>query len=311
MELRPLGFGGIFDRAVTLYVKNFVAFVAIVMVMIVPLAVSQYIIDLASQPQFDAMVWIFEHPGATPTRVPTLFESRQSVIALLFAVLVSYILAPFVMNAVAVGVARVYRGSAVEFRACYEAALRRWKQILGVLGMEFLILMGWYVATVIILVLGALGTVAIATAIPALGVVLGTVGIIVGIATMLVSLAPVVLALEFAMYAAVIEERGVAESIHLGFTRIFNRVEFWRAVLFAIAAGIIILGASSMFSVAALLFGVLHLTILEDLIQTIPNALITPFGVVLVAVYYFDLRIRNEAYDLEVGLDRLTAPQPT
>ncbi|HMF29603.1 MAG TPA: hypothetical protein VKE42_12565 [Candidatus Cybelea sp.] len=310
MELRPLGFGGIFDRAVTLYIKNFVAFVAIVMVMIVPLAISQYVIDLASQPEFDAFVWIFEHPGATPARIPTVFDSRSSVIALIVTLLISYFLAPFVMNAVAVGVARVYRGRPVEFRACYDAVLRRWKQILGILGMELLILLGWYVATVVVIVLGALAIVAIATAIPALGVALGAIGIIVGLAVMLLSLAPIALALEFAMYAAVIEERGIAEALNLGFTRIFNRVEFWRAVLFAIAAGITVLGASSMFSLLAMLFGVLHLTLLEDLIQTIPNAVITPFGIVLLAVYYFDVRIRNEAYDLEVGLERLTAPQP-
>jgi hypothetical protein len=256
------------------------------------------------------MVWIFEHPGATPARVPTMFESRQSVIAFIVALLISYIFTPFVMNAVAVGVARVYRGRAIEFRACYETVLRRWKQILGVLGMELLILLGWYVATVVVVVLGALGVVAIAQAIPALAIVLGVIGVIAGLAVMLLSLAPIALALQFAMYAAVIEERGVAEAIHLGFTRVFNRVEFWRAVLFAIAAGVIILGASSMFSMVALLFGVMHLTLLEDIVQTIPNAVITPFGIVVLAVYYFDVRIRNEAYDLEVGLERLTAPQP-
>ena len=310
MELRPLGFGGIFDRAVTLYVKNFVAFVAIVMLLIVPLAIAQYFVDIASQPQYDAMIWTFEHPGSAPTHVPTLFDSSRSVIALIVTFAISVFLTPFVMNAVAVGVARVYRGRPVEFRACYEATLRRWKQILGVLGMELLILIGWYVALVVVLVLGALGIAAIASAIPALAVVLGIIGILVGLAAMLFSLAPVTLAIEFAMYAAVIEERGVAEALSLGFSRIFNRIEFWRAVLFAIAAGVILFGASTMFSVAALIFGVMHLTFVEDLVQTIPNAVIWPFGIVLLAVYYFDVRIRNEAYDLEVGLERLTAPQP-
>lgn len=310
MELRPLGFGGIFDRAVTLYVKNFVAFVAIVMLLVVPLALAQYFVDIASQPQYDAMIWTFEHPGAAPTHLPTMFESSQSVIALIVTFVISAFLTPFVMNAVAVGVARVYRGRPVEFRACYDAALRRWKQILGVLGMELLILTGWYIALIIVLVLGALGIAAIATAIPALAVVLGGIGILVGLAAMLLTLAPIVLAIEFAMYATVIEERGVAEALHLGFTRIFNRIEFWRAVLFAIASGVILFGASTMFSVAALIFGVMHLTLVEDLVQTIPDAIIWPFGIVLLAVYYFDVRIRNEAYDLEVSLERLTAPQP-
>lgn len=310
MELRPLGFGGIFDRAVTLYVKNFVAFVAIVMLWIVPLAIAQYFVDIASQPQYDAMIWTFEHAGAAPTHIPTLFDSSESVVALAVTFLISIVLWPFVMNAVAVGVARVYRGRPVEFRACYEAALHRWKQIFGILGMELLILIGWYIALVVVLVLGALGIAAIASAIPALAVVLGVIGILVGLAAMLFTLAPVSLAITFAMYAAVIEERPVAESLHLGFTRIFNRIEFWRAVLFAIAAGVILFGASTMFSMAALILGVMHLTLLEDLVQTLPDIVIYPFGIVLFAVYYFDVRIRNEAYDLEVSLERLTAPQP-
>lgn len=310
MELRPLGFGGIFDRAVTLYIKNFVAFVAIAMVMIVPLAISNYAIDLASQPQYDAMIWIFEHPGGTAPHVPTIFDSKASVIALIVTLLISTLLTPFVMNAVAVGVARVYRGRSVEFRACYETALRRWKQILGMVGMEILILLGWYVATVIVIGLGAVAIIAIAQAIAPLAILLGVVGIFAGLALMLLTLAPLALSLQFAMYAAVIEERGVSEALHLGFTRIFNHVEFWRAMLFAVAAGVIMFGASTMFSLLSILLGAMHLTLLEDIVQTIPSAVITPFGIVLLAVYYFDVRIRNEAYDLEVGLERLTAPQP-
>jgi len=31
---------------------------------------------------------------------------------------------------------------------------------------------------------------------------------------------------------------------------------------------------------------------------------------VLLSVYYFDVRIRREGFDLEAALDRLTAPQP-
>ena len=66
MELRPLGFGEIFDRAITLYIRNFVPFALIVGVMIVPLAVLQYFVDASSIPQFDAMMKILTHPGKAP-----------------------------------------------------------------------------------------------------------------------------------------------------------------------------------------------------------------------------------------------------
>jgi hypothetical protein len=32
--------------------------------------------------------------------------------------------------------------------------------------------------------------------------------------------------------------------------------------------------------------------------------------VILLAIYYFDVRIRREAFDLEASLERLTAAQP-
>ncbi|HKU82092.1 MAG TPA: hypothetical protein VJP76_07970, partial [Candidatus Tumulicola sp.] len=72
MELRPLGFGEIFDRAVTLYVRNFPSFFAIVLVLIVPLGVVQYFIDSSQSTQIDAMLNAIRHPNAKPP-VPQLF----------------------------------------------------------------------------------------------------------------------------------------------------------------------------------------------------------------------------------------------
>ena len=53
MELRPLGFGEIFDRAITLYIRNFLPFAGIVAVVVLPIAVLQYFIDTSSMTQFD------------------------------------------------------------------------------------------------------------------------------------------------------------------------------------------------------------------------------------------------------------------
>ena len=40
------------------------------------------------------------------------------------------------------------------------------------------------------------------------------------------------------------------------------------------------------------------------------RAAITPFSIVLLAVYYFDVRIRREGFDLEAGLERLVESAP-
>src|SRR5580704_12143566 len=80
MELRPLGFGEIFDRAVTLYIKNFVPFAAIVLVLIVPLGIFQYVLDASAQPSFDAILQALQHPGRAPTQqVPSFLTSPLSI----------------------------------------------------------------------------------------------------------------------------------------------------------------------------------------------------------------------------------------
>ncbi|MBV8198800.1 MAG: hypothetical protein JO263_11730 [Candidatus Eremiobacteraeota bacterium] len=116
--------------------------------------------------------------------------------------------------------------------------------------------------------------------------------------------------MNFAMYSSVIEGTGVAGSLALGFSRVFNRGEFWRAVLVTIATTAMLFAASLLFSAFAMFLEMVHLPALEAIVQSLPQALITPFTVVVLAVYYFDVRIRREAFDLEAGLERLTAAQP-
>jgi len=311
VELRPLGFGEIFDRAITLYLRNFVSFAGIVMVLVVPLAILQYIIDRNSQPQFDMLIRIFQHPQlARDEQIPSYFSSPVMIVAFIAVFILTYAVWPFVLNAVAVGVARLYRGRSVEFRACYAIALARWKQIIGVVGIEFLVIIGWYTVTVVIALIIVLGAVLLGTAAPQIAVLLGAIAVLVVLFLMLPVLAPLVVALTFSMYATVIEERPVIESVRLGFVRVFNRTEFWRALLLSIAAGAIVLGASTTFSALSIVAAIFHLTALRAIIETIPQLVISPFGIVLLAIYYFDVRIRREAYDLEASLERLTAAQP-
>lgn len=311
MELRPLGFGEIFDRAVTLYVRNFLPFAAIVVVLIVPLAIMQYVIDLAAQPQYDLMFKAISHPGQTPTSpIPNFLDSPGVIVVLLALMLTTYVMWPFALNAVAVGVARLYRGRRVEFRACYEVALRRWPQILGMVGIDVLVFGGWYGAFIIIALVVVFLSIALGTLSTVLGIWVGFIFGTIGVLAILPVLAPLVIALSFAMYATVIEERPVINSLVLGFARVFNRAEFWRSVLFAVAACAVVVGGSAVVSVVGILAAFAHLPLLEAGIDALARLVVAPFGAVLIAIYYFDVRIRREAYDLEASLERLAAPAP-
>ena len=153
MELRPLGFGEIFDRAVTLYVRNLVPFVTIVIAFVLPISILQYLLDLGSQPEFYAILQMLRHPtrGHAP-HIPALFESPGQIVILIATLFLTYLLWPFALNAVAVGVAALYRNRPVVFRASYEIVLRRWLQIVGLILLDFVVALVWYVATVLLLV---------------------------------------------------------------------------------------------------------------------------------------------------------------
>jgi hypothetical protein len=312
MELRPLGFGEIFDRAITLYIRNFVPFALIVGVLIVPLAVLQYFVDVSSIPQWDALMQIFTHPNSTPPAPTMPSFLRNPGTLTLFAVLVMtvYLLWPFALNACAVGIARIYRGRAVEFTPCYRASLKRWPSVIGLLFIEAGLILAWYLAFVIVMVLGVAIAVALTRVSAVVGVLSAFVVILLSLASLL-SIAPLVVALTFAMYAIVIEEQGVFAAIGIGFSRVFNRKEIWRALLFSIAAGAIMMGASMLISALVMFAMLLHWVALEVLLTSLFRAAVAPFSAVLLAVYYFDVRIRREGYEIEAGLDRLaTAAQP-
>ena len=311
MELRPLGFGEIFDRAVTLYVRNLVPFATIVLVFVLPISILQYLLDLGSQPEYNAFVQILEHPARAHTQhMPTIFGSPWLIAIFVATLFFTYLLWPFALNAVAVGVAALYRNRPVVFRASYDIVLRRWLQIVGMILLDLVVALVWYVATVVLIV--AVVVVAIL-----LGKVsaaqtpwfwFGFIGAILVLIASIPLLGPLYIALTFSMYSVVIEERSVFESLALGFRRIFNRAEFWRALLFAVAAGATVIGGSMIFGVLAIAAAFAHLPGLQAVIEGLARAVITPFAVVLLAVYYFDVRIRREGFDLEASLERLSAP---
>jgi hypothetical protein len=275
MELRPLGFGEIFDRAVTLYVRNLVPFATIVVVFVLPISILQYLLDLGAQPEFSAIVQILRHPARAQTQhIPTIFESPGLIAVFIAILFFTYLLWPFALNAVAVGVAALYRNRPVVFRTCYDIVLRRWLQIVGLILLDLVVALVWYVATVLLVV------------------VLVVVAILLG----KVSAAPT-LWFWFGITGAILV---------FGFARIFNRAEFWRALLFAVAAAATLFGGSAMFGVLSIAAAFAHLPALQAIIDGLARAVITPFAVVLLAVYYFDVRIRREGFDLEASLERLS-----
>ncbi|HUA09126.1 MAG TPA: hypothetical protein VMA98_07595 [Candidatus Acidoferrales bacterium] len=301
-SLRALGVGEIFDRAVTMYVRNFVVFTLIVLTLLVPIGIGQYVYANAGPLNLTQMMQQIEHPG---TAAP--YDSAQFA-AIVVIGLVALLLAPFTNNAVAVGVAGIYAGRRPSYRDGFARVLRRWAPLLGSTILCGLILIGAYVALVVVAMIAAVIAALMVQGMPILSIPLIVIGALFVLALLLLFMLLVVCC-AFALYATTIEERSPGDAIGQAFRRIFNRREFRKALLIALAylaieIGAIVLSAT----VGLLILNYLHNTALQLAASTIVNAMLTAFITVLLAVYYYDVRTRSEGLDLEVALERLTAP---
>ncbi|MEO6912784.1 MAG: hypothetical protein ABI182_02020 [Candidatus Baltobacteraceae bacterium] len=308
--LRPLGLGEIFDRAITVYVRNFLAFSAILLVVLIPLSLAQYL-SVAQQHQSGSLTQIvaqIEHPPkpGSKTAAPVAPFSPWAVLS----VVVSLFLSPFANVAVALGVARVYFGKTVDWRACYSAVLRRWPSMLLLTLFEIGTFIGWVFGAVISL--GLMGVLGVFTflAVPFLGVIVFIVAGILFLAWM-ISLMLVVLAIFFAFNALVIEELGLGAAFRSGFSRIFARPEIGKATvvglcLLAIQFGIVMV----VMGIELLVLSSTKTAGLSVLFSSLISLISSAFIGILIAVYYFDVRVRREGLDMQTSLQLIASDAP-
>lgn len=301
MKLRPLDFGGVLERAIALYASNFVRFIGIVAVTVVPVAVVQYFVLLREQPLLDATLDILQHPERLRTQhVPTLFDSPAMLAVVIASALFGYYMLGFALGAVAAGVERLYGGDPVSFRACYEAVLRRWPSIVAVVGTAVLALVAAYVGAVLIVAIPVFAVVAVASSWFSSIVMLAVSAMVLAI---LFALLLIGVTSACALCAVVVEDCAATWSLRLTFARILNRREFGRALLCAFAVGAIGLVTSTLVDTAAFV-GLSRWPAAYVALDALERVAVVPFLALVLAVYYFDVRIRHEGYDLAMALER-------
>ena len=302
-SLRALSIGEIFDRAVTIYVRHFVVFTLIVLTLLVPLGILEYFFTDSSTNSLTQLIQQVEHPTA---HLATYSPAQYGALFLLAAV--ALIFSPFTNNAVATGVAAIYAGRTPAYRDGYARVLRRWAPLVGTMFLCLLIFCGAYLAVVLAVTIVVLAGGALLIALPFLGIPLALVGIALLLAVVLFFLL-LLMCCAFALYATTLEGVNPAHAIGEAFRRIFNRRELGKATLISLAYLAIEFGATFIAgAVAFLALSAIHSTMVQLAITTVINAAVTAFTTILLAVYYYDVRTRSEGLDLEVDLERLTAP---
>jgi hypothetical protein len=285
----------IFDRSVAIYVRHFKVFAAIMLTLLVPAGIVRYF-AIPDQQTLAHMLTQTSSPGAFPPG----FAGLLTGLGILFAVLL--VVSPFVHGAVVVGVAAATRGEAPTYAGCFRVVLARWAPLLGTLLVNLLVFSGMYILGVIVLgVLFGIGSALVTPALP-LAVIAFMLGGIAAIAYFGVLLA-VAVAWVFAIFACNVEQVGPIEAVSRSYTRVFARSEIGRVLVLTLALCVLQLGvvvASALAIVVTQLVTKSYLAVIA--VDTIVTACFAAFFPLVLAVYYFDVRKRSEALDIEAAL---------
>ena len=141
-ELRPLGAGELLDRAVTLFVRDFVPIVTVLAVVIVPIVLFQALIAPKSGQVFNDLGRVFSaagNRGATEAATAALSRDggSSSMSFLLFAA--GGVARLLMWSAIIALIATAYAGSRITFRQAYRVGVQRWLPQL-VVALTFLVL---------------------------------------------------------------------------------------------------------------------------------------------------------------------------
>lgn len=305
--LRPLGIGEIFDRAVTLYVKNIVVFVLMLLTALVPVSALEYFIVPEQSATLTRAIDQIEHPEKAQKDPASALPAGGALVALLAVVALSLLLQPIANNAIAVGVGALYTGKRPDFATCFRTSVRRFPQLLAVMGMVFAAGVVAYIAAAALLVLLIfVGVLLVQPALP-LAVILFVLAGLLVVAILAIVMLLIAVA-QFAFYAVALENCGPVRALELAFRRIFNKDEVRKALLVVLAVFGVLLGISAFTGTIGIGLALLVKNYaLQLAASAVLSAVFNGFLIVLLAVYYYDVRIRREGLDMESDLQRLTS----
>ncbi len=307
--LRPLGLGEVLDRAVTLCVKNFVPLALIFIIYAIPYAVVQH---LATR-DFAQLLATFQGAitaqsgkagGADPAALGHALSSGSINGWYPLLIVLVFFVGPLPAAALIQACAAAYFKRPTTLASAYRVALGRWLPLIGInvlyLGAGLIL----YVLVVLLAIAIILGLVFLTAALHAVGVALA---VLIGAAVVLAGVAFFVvaaLAIQISYFTCVLEGAGTIVAFAQGLRRVFFGVGLARSLLvgvafFAIGIGIglvALLGQS-------IIVGLSHSTVAGTIYATIVRIATAAFTTAFIAIFYYDLRVREDGLDLELAAD--------
>ncbi len=301
----------------TLCVRFFVPLAALYVIFAIPSAVAQYFASRDLQAALDALGPLIraQTPGSPPANPAVL----SAVLAhhppagpwLVFLVLANFFVAPLVVAALIEATCAFYLGRRPTFAQAYRIAVSRWLPLIGVNLLYLGAGTALYLITVIVLFIVMLGIAFLFVASHAAGI---AVGIVVGAICIVAVLALAVIfffALEMSYFTCVVERAPAVAAFTTGFERVLGRSGLRRSLAVGSAYVAVMIGAMLVSGIGnALLVGLLHSAPASAVYAFIIGVAVATFLTSFFAVFYFDLRVREEGLDLQFAAQRSTAPAP-
>jgi hypothetical protein len=302
-ELRPLGAGELLDRAVTLFVRDFVPIVTVLAVVIIPIVALQGLIAPKSGQVFTDMGRIFSaagNRGATDAAAAALARDSGSS-GLTFLLSATGIVARLMMwSAIISLVATAYAGSRITFGQAYRIGLQRWlPQVIVALTFFVLgavtaipLLISYLLVAVVIGILAGFNQFMGAVAV-------GVVGGIIVIGGFAVVLSWVFMMYELAAVAVVTETSNPIEAIGTGLRRGFARGTRMRTIVGGLVVFVVsYAGSLPLLAVAVTLTALTHVDALYFAIMGVGGVLLEGIVAAFVVVFAVDMRVRREGFDI-------------
>jgi hypothetical protein len=305
VDLRPLGLGELLDRAFTLYRNHFFLFIGIMALPETIIIFATLTFSLLTRNNFAAMINVPQGAQPDPQQVLANFGSTFGLLMVFYLVYgIIYVAA---VCATTFAVSAVYLGKGSTIRDAYRKIRGRIGSVIGFCFLLILILFAVWIAVGIVTGIAAVAAGAALSFISPVLAGLVTVVVVFGAAALVIW---VMMRFTLSLPVLLLENRGAVDSLARSGTLTQGhrgRVFLGMVVMFAIAFGIntaIVLPTT----IPALLITLKHafmpawLVVLQSLSAGIAGTLTGPLLSIALALIYYDVRVRKEAFDLELML---------
>jgi hypothetical protein len=270
-QLRPLGVGEILDVSLKIAWRNAGTLLRIVLFIVAPAQALSALIQVSASPDYQPGQGLFDASAQTDDEAWTILAGVA------VAALIGFLAGQLATGACFKAVAQSYLGERTTWRESIAFALRRFRSILWIVILGgFLTLLGF----------------------------------------LLLIVPGVYLAVAFAVALPVLMTEGLRGRKALGRSRQLVKGRWWRTAILLVVAGLLvsIVGGAITAAVSALTFGSpddpVVVFVVGALAGTVAALVTTPFSAAYHTVLYFDLRVRKEAFDLQLLAEHLGVEPP-